>query len=203
MIIATTRSASRPSVLEKSRAGRFDHPALSWEPLPSSSDPRIFSQCHWAGKARCAGRWMSAFGGKADISHGWAFTSANDPKRTSVAHSDGLSSYLFRFSKVLPAKTITTKMMPASASVRIVLRAMPRPKCPTTPKMTPGHDLFRAQNQRTINRVVSRNTAAVSAANRYGFLLRGGKFGAGENTCAPNRNRQRTIRPRPSLSAIR
>src|ERR1035438_10306117 len=40
--------------------------------------------------------------------------------------------HLSLFSKGLPAKAIPTKMMPTSASVRIVLRAMPRPKCATT-----------------------------------------------------------------------
>ena len=61
---------------------------------------------------------MSAFGGKADIG------AKQQP-----------SVYLFRFSKVLTANTIPKKMMPSSASVRMVLRAMPRPKCATTPNM--------------------------------------------------------------------
>ena len=101
-----------------------------------------------------------------------------------MAHSNGLSSYLFRFSKVLPAKTITTKMMPASASVRIVLRAMPRPKCATTPKMVATVTAVPSTKIGTTNRVMSRKYAAV-CANRLGLFASGGKFGAGENTLRP------------------
>jgi hypothetical protein len=43
--------------------------------------------------------------------------------------------YLSRFSKVLPAKAIPTKMIPASASVRIELRAIPKPKWATISNM--------------------------------------------------------------------
>ena len=98
---------------------------------------------------------MSAFGRKADIDVSHRKMSAYDPKRTSVAHSNGLSSYLFRFSKVLPANTITTKMMLASASVRIALRAMPRPKCATTPKTVATVTAVPSTKIGTINGIIS------------------------------------------------
>ena len=72
-----------------------------------------------------------------------------------MAHSNGLSSYLFRFSKVLPANTITTKMMLASASVRIALRAMPRPKCATTPKTVATVTAVPSTKIGTINGIIS------------------------------------------------
>lgn len=39
--------------------------------------------------------------------------------------------YFFRLSKELPAKAAPVKIIPASASVRIVLRAIPKPKWTT------------------------------------------------------------------------
>jgi len=62
--------------------------------------------------------------------------------------------YLFRFSKVKPAKAIPTKMIPASASVRIVLRAMPRPKCATTTNIVATITAVPSTKIGTINRII-------------------------------------------------